>query len=509
MARCREGKLEPEAFVAECFPSLGKENVRLTNFVFTRLLRLKHPLIDNDPELKTDLLLVLADYLHTLKYIEKSPVVIDYTIDPALTIDEVIDRILSARMPTWSPDDIGGTNANIDSLTGFFATALRQYELIAKEKSALLKRLRQWIGHAGFKLSQGQAITQRELTALCMYGSTRDGSYGHSTIANGTIPAAETGDPLVKEAGTLYESVTLAGPWHQHFKVISDQMLQRLTAAVTPHVADLKKMTGFFQPFGPFIELDVTPSEAIIWNEQEHLAGLTARTSILMSSIEGSGAFAIRTPSLSMNRGKYGAPGIFADDPAYRVTPNELTEKDVSRFDSAFYSEWRGLSISTRTHSAMLDLAIVDKCLKEGSFGTCKIEHATLEAQGLMLLRESAAAKVKQNPTRSIVENYLLPQTNGKVALQEVDMTAYYGVVGSVEVLPALSEFLVVSDAWFHTPAPNVVDYVAAMTALPYDEKRRFTTIIELYHNIARYEKITGQKAGINALAIARAQLSF
>jgi hypothetical protein len=88
-----------ERHVGEAVKSLGKENVRLSNFFFSRLLVLNSPKLDANAERKNDFLLVMADYLHQTGFIERSPVLVDYVTNPALALDDVILRMLSARMP--------------------------------------------------------------------------------------------------------------------------------------------------------------------------------------------------------------------------------------------------------------------------------------------------------------------------------------------------------------------------------------------------------------------------
>jgi hypothetical protein len=88
-------------------------------------------------------------------------------------------------------------------------------------------------------------------------------------------------------------------------------------------------------------------------------------------------------------------------------------------------------------------------------------------------------------------------------------MSTYYARIGTVQVLPAFSEFLEVPQKWFLQEAPRVVEHVATMTALPIDEKHRFQTVIALYHNVARYERLTGNKAPINPRQLARAMLNI
>jgi hypothetical protein len=498
--------------INETIRSLGKENIRLTNFFFEFLLILDHPkLAQKTPDggdLKTAFLVLLADFMQQTGYINTAPVFVDYVTDPVMTFDECIRRMLGARMPTFKADDIGGQFATIDSLARFFPEVIRRYVQVLNEAQPLAERLRKWLGNIGHILMTTGTLSQAQMTAFVMYASTKEGSAGHSDLVpeETAIPAVEINDLMVSEAGTLYSASSLPGPYHNHSKIISDALLQRLTFYFGLHSTDLKTSSGFYRTFGPFMMLDLTPHDSVPWSTDDHLAGITARTSYMMAGAGQAASYAIRVPHVLANRNEWGIAGAYPDDPSYRLTLTE--QSDISQYEWDYYSEWRGVRINSVINSGTMELALADKALSGSAIGACQIEHPTLDNMGLAVFTKRAMEKIRVNPTRRITEEYFLP-SNGGAALTKVNMTGFYSRIGTVEVIPAFSEFLEVPLKWFMQPAPRVVEYVASMTGMPLDQKYKFDPIIALYHNLARFERLTGHKPSFDIDALAKALLNL
>jgi len=382
---------------------------------------------------------------------------------------------------------------------------------VLREIPQLLKRLRIWLGNIGYKVITGQPIGQHERTALVMYGRVKEGTPGYSRLANvERIPAVENNDVMINEAGALYMAATLPGPYLNHQKLISDTLLQRLTAYFGPHATDLKYCVGFYKQYGPYMDLELTPSDSIAWGTDDHLAGYTSRTSYLISNLAGLNPFAIRVPNMAINTGPFGAIGLYEDDPNFRIT---LTNQaDIGDFEWDFNSTWRGMRINSNVHSGTMELALAEKALEGPAQGNTQVEHSTVEGMGIAAYTERAMAKINLNPNNRISENYLLPLARG-VQLQNIDMTAYYARIGNVDALPAFSEFLEVPLKFFSTAVPRVVEYIASVTALPADERKRFEDVISLYHNCARYARMTKRNfetdLPINPETVARALLNL
>lgn len=494
--------------VTDALKTLGKENIRLSNIMFERLLTISGPGLDGSDDNRRDFILLLSSYLHEIGIVSGSPVIVDYVTDPALALDDVILRMLASRMPKFTLDQIGGQYSTIDSLTYFFSDVIRRYALILKEAPLMVKRFRQWLGNLGYKVITGQQLSQHELTAFVMYGNTERESLGWSKYDPDTsaIPAAEINDLMVNEVAELYKSVTLPGPYWNHQKIISDTLLQRLTAYFGPHTTDLRICTGYLRMYGPFTVFELTPQDSIAWSIDDHLAGITARTSYLMSNIAGGGSYAIRVPNILDNRNDWGTAGLFPDDPSFAITLTD--ETNIANFEWDYYSQWRGVRVNSKIHSATEQLALADKALEGPSLGACNIEHATLENIGIALFTDRAHKKLSISTDKKIEETYLLPTNSGSKETT-VDMTAYYSRLGNVIALPAFSEYLELPQKFFMQPQPRVVEYVASVMALPLDEKIRFTNVIALYHNVERFKRITGKQPPLDRLQLAKAMLNI
>lgn len=493
--------------VTEAIKTLGKENIRLSNIMFERLLTIGGPGLESGSEEHRDFIVLLSSYLHEVGIIAGSPVVVDYVTDPALTLDDVILRMLASRMPKFTLDQIGGQFATIDSLTYFFTDVIRRYALIKKEAPLMVRRFRQWLGHLGFKVITGQQLSQHELTAFVMYGNTEENSPGHSKYDKEEvrIAAAEINDLMVNEVAELYKSVSMPGPYWNHQKIISDTLLQRLTAYFGPHITDLRLCTGYYRNYGPFMLFELTPQDSLQWGVEEHLAGITARTSYLMSNVAGGGSYAIRVPNILDNRNDWGTAGLFPDDPSFQITLTD--EANIANFEWDYYSQWRGVRVNSKIHSATEQLALADKALEGASLGTCNVEHATLENIGMALFTDRANSKLLP-VDQKVEETYLLPTEKGSKEVS-VDMTGYYSRLGTVIALPAFSEFLELPQKFFLQPQERVVEYVASVQALPLDEKIRFTNVISLYHNVERFMRLTGREAPLDRLQLAKAMLNI
>jgi hypothetical protein len=143
-----------------------------------------------------------------------------------------------------------------------------------------------------------------------------------------------------------------------------------------------------------------------------------------------------------------------------------------------------------------MDYALADKAVATKSAGGMQIEMAELPAGTICWLTPAAAAKITSFDGR-INENYVLPGPNG-LQVTPVNMAAYYARFGTIEFIPAFSEYLEVPMGWFLQPADRVVDFVATVTGLTMRERVEFSAIVALCHNIARYERITKRSAPIN-----------
>lgn len=491
--------------VTKTIKSLGKENVRLKNLWFERLLAIDHPKLNVDETLRVDFIMLLADYLKTCGYIDSMPTLVDYVISPLLTLDQSVDLMCSHFMPTYTAAEIGGDYATIDALTYKFATVIRDTSNVLNYRRGIVDNIRLWLGDIGFRLLQRQSISQQERTAFVLYGNTLEGSFGWSRhVDSGPIPCAHTDTPLMREAAELYKSSTAPGPWTNHIRVISDGSLERLTVFIGHIVPTLTVFTGAKRIYNDFVHFEVTPHETISWSPEDQIVGITSDAQYFARA-NGGGMFQIRVP-LMVKLPQEITRSIIPDLDFLDITV--LDPRDISKYKITFWSKWRERSVDSSVTNNTMELPLIDMAIQTRSIGGTQAPHVTLEGFGLCRLMEAARKFVIDVDMSRVVETYLLPKDGGVEELP-VDMTAYYARQGKIQLLPGFAEGLIVPTKWFATPQPAVVDYVSAVTGLLYDEKVRFADVISMYHNVARFERVTARTANFDVLTLSKTLLKI
>jgi hypothetical protein len=502
-----------DLYIAECIKSLGRESIFLKNFYFERLLTIKHDRLDSNPELKRQFIILLADFLRMVGYIDTSPIEVDYVLDPVMDIEELLDRALEARLPVYKSSDLGGEFATIDTLMMFFAEVIRRNALVLNERPFMASRFRQWLGNIGHKLlTQSGELSQTERSFFVIYCSTQPNTKGwmrnvtNALLPNPPIPAVENKDVLVNEVGALATACCLGGPCTNHYKLVSNAILEQLTFYYGPHCSELKTFVGYKRVYGPFSAFEVTPADSLPWLLESQIVGLSSTAANFMVRTSELPPFTLKVPLAQMYKNGMGAVAAYPDDPAFRIW---LTNpKDISAYTWDYPSKWRGRRINSRTDGGTMDYAIADAAVTQKTAGGMQNDALDLSGFGLCWLTDAAKTKIDEHDTSVISEKYLLPGPQG-LTETTVDMTAFYARYGSLEMLPAFSEFLQLPMAWFMQPNERVVDYVASVKALTIEERVRFAPIIAIGHNCAVYERLTKTVAPINQRQIISALLNI
>jgi len=492
--------------VAECIKSLGNEKVFLKNFFFERVLQLHHPKLDGNEELKFAFMVTLIDFLNGVGYVQSSPSQWDYVVDPVMPADELLDLMLGTRLPVYKSSDLGGEYASIDTLMCFFSEVLRRNSLVTNERKFMAARLRQWIGNIGFKLmtTSSDQLSQAERSFLVIYGSTKRNTKGYiTTLDEAPIRPVECKDPLVVEVGALATASCIAGPCTNHYKLISNTILEQLMFYYGPHVSDLKTSVGFERNYGPFRVFDTTPEETIPWLLESQLTGVSAMASNITIKPTKQPPFTLRVPLPIMFKNNFGQLALYEDVPEFHLY---LTNQDdVSRFTWDYFSKWRGRRIHSLNDGGTMDYALIDLAVQTKTAGGMQTEATDLSGAGICWLTDEAEKKV-QPYDGNIIEEYILPGDTGLIT-ESINMTAYYARFGSTELLPAFSEFLELPMGWFIQPAERVVDFICSVKGLTLQERVIFTPVIALCHNCARYTRITKQEAPIDKMRYVKALL--
>jgi hypothetical protein len=499
--------------VAECIKSMGRENIFLKNFFFERLLTIKHERLDGNPDLKKQFIILLADFLKSVGYIDTCPIEIDYIVDPVMDVEELIDRVMDARMPVYKATDLGGEFATIDTLMMFFAEVIRRNALILNERKPMYERFKLWIGSIGHKLlTQAGELSQTERSFLTIYCSTQPNTKGFmpSMLPPGVkkvapIPAVENKDVLVQEVAALASAACLSGPCTSHMKLVSNAILEQLTYYYGPHCSELKSFVGYGQPYGPFMVYDMTPADAMPWLLESQIVGLSSTAANFMVRTSELPPFTLKVPLAQTYKTAMGGVAQYPDEPSFRLW---LTNPDdVSKYDWDYPSKWRGRRINSLTDGGTMDYALADAAVTQKTAGGMQNEALDMSGFGLCWMTPAALTKLIDDTDASIMETFLLPGPNA-LTPTKVDMTAFYARFGTVQMLPAFSEFLQLPMSWFMQPNDRVVDYVASVMALTIEERIRFTQIIAIGHNCAVYTRLTQQPPPIDQMQLAAAMLN-
>jgi hypothetical protein len=493
--------------IAAIIKSLGHERILLKNFFFERCLQVNYPKLEANPEIKINFMVVLADFLHQVGFINVSPAWVDYKVDPVMAADELLDKMLAARLPKWAASDLGGDSANIDTLMNFMPEVIRRQALILNERPLMADRFRQWIGNIGFRVLVGEAISQAERSFLVVYSSTKQNTKGWiSGLPPKPIAPVEIKEPLVMEVGALATATAMAGPCINHMKLASNGILEQLLFYYGNHVDNLKGGVGYAETKGPFINLVMTPTDIIAWPLESQLIGISSTAQDFMVRIEDLPPFTLQMPFIEAQRNMSGLICAYPDLPDFRLW---LTDrKDVSRFTWDYFSKWRGRRINSLTDAGTMDLALADMAVTIKAQGSTQVESDDLASFGLMWMTPAAEAKLLKNPD-ALVEDYLLPSSDGTLKWTPIPMGAFYARFGKVQTLPALAETLRMPLEWFMTPAEQVVEYVSSYKGLTLEETIRFRMAISICHNCARFTRLTQTPVPLDKEQLIRTLLSL
>lgn len=486
--------------IPKIFKTFGKENVRLTTAKFERVLAIESPKLSASPQLLMAFQVLVADLLKQLTYIDECPVEVDYVINPVLSIDDVLDRMVMSHLPVYDAGLLGGTYGTVDTLTYFFAEYIKDLILVQGYKQALLANLRRWIGDAAYRLTIGGNLDQTETTALLLYGSTKEGSTGYSVKypeSNKPIVAAQNLAPEVKLAGELYKATTLAGPWTRHIRLSSFGSIERLTMYIGPMVSELKSSYGAVRDYGQFKVFLTKPGPALSWTSESQLEAISSAASFFFNTA-GPSPLQLKVPIT-----------IFGDDVLKQVPIPDITsifklrvsDPLTSRLSMWWHSTLRNRRIDQAANNSTMELALIDLALSNKDFGATQAPHTQLDDFGMCYLTNRAEARVKQ--AKEHFETFLLPNGAG-VARKDINMRAHYYEQGETEILPAFGEMMRLPFSWFLQDAPTIVDYVAGAAGLLYDDKVRFAKVISMYHNCAVYKRVTGQDCPFDVEGLAK-----
>jgi len=489
--------------IAETIKSLGSDRDLIRDFVFQRVLRTSHPVLDSNPTLKEKFQLVLLDYLGQCGFIKEQPVGIDYITDPVMKLDLALDLMIGSKLPKFSASEINGDNAKISTLMDYFPEVLRRNALILNERAFLADRVRIWLGSVGYTVrhGNGKSLSQFERSALTIWGCQEEGAKGYIVGAEERpIKPLENKDPLVLEAGALLSSVCIPGPFLNHMKLISNATAEQLVFYFGPHVAEIKSDVGYIEDLGPWEIYHTSPEDNIPWELESQITGVSAKALDIVVRPKKTPPFTFRVPDGTIYYNAEDRSSLYHDLPEYDLYLTD--EDDISRYTWDYPSRLYQRRISSQFDGGDLTHALADFASATRTAGGMQIEAMEIPSDVLLWLTPEARKKVK-NYNGNIMESYIFPSPGG-LATVELNMASFYSRYGTHAKVSAFSEFIQMPASWFFQPNDRVLDTVQRKANLSTTERVRFSAIIALCHNVARYERLTGQQAPVDTMQYAK-----
>lgn len=450
---------------------------------------------------------LLLRFLKMLGVIDNYAAVIAYSRSPKLTIDEVLDRMISLFIPQVSITDMGGPTAfNVEALKSVFPTWVREVEAQGNRREELLKRLRSKIGSIGFKIASGQPIDQAERSAFCAYVDTNIQSACTAqewrSQSQPKIKAAETGDPLVAQTWDMFKQVTEAGPYLRFFKLTSNRSLEQLVMWFGPQVAVLPFAVGYGMTYGPFLELRMKEQLPVAWSREDQMTA--ARERNFSATLIAAAAAVARTQGVAPGFAR-AIPVITAVDASLTPEPSwdlpnitmkvDLDSSSAVPYEYSFFSTWRNRVVSSR-HFATPQHVLAELALQHEQLGEGLTTGRTIDSWPLLDLKESEPFLGEQRPMNSVnwTEQIYVPSTDpataGALKQIPVDMRTYYQRMGTMVLPPAFREYVLAPLAWLMVPDPEAEAHIAAYLGLTHEAKLQAERVIRISHNYAKLQRL-------------------
>jgi hypothetical protein len=265
-------------------------------------------------------------------------------------------------------------------------------------------------------------------------------------------------------------------------------------------VNEIRSGYGAVKDYGPFRVFLTKPGPAISWTTELQLDAISSMASFFFNTA-GPSPLQLKVP-ITVFGDDVLKQAMIPDIPS--IFKLRVADPLTSRLTMYWHSSLRNRRIDQIANNSTMELALIDLALANKDFGATQAPHTQLDDFGLCYLTDTAEERVKQ--AKDHTETYLLPN-GASVVERDINMTAAYYEQGETEILPAFGEMVRLPFSWFLQDAPNIVDYVAGIVGLLYDDKIRFSKVISMYHNCAVYKRITGQTCPFDIKSLAKKML--
>jgi len=499
-----------EVHLSEALKSLGRPQTRLNNLIIENLFSINTPMFPAGTQAQRELLHIIIKIMASAGFIQHRVPMIEFRDQPHRTLDELTALVLASRLRFPSSDDFGGTFATLQQLEAVLLTILKEFMFVKEEAHLLVKRFRLGLGHIGWKLHNGQPISQFERSIFAAYRDTSEGSLGYSVHdPSYPIAANQVSDDLVSETMALYASVSPATTFWSNVMMMSDKNLEHLTMFLGVVPSKFNYYGGSIVPFGPFHEPRLELIDSISWSPQQQLRGVYNSVEYLTRVAPEGGSLQIRTPTLIRNSWLLGDRfnALLLDHPDITWHVHEVS--DIAKAHWSYNSKWRGRSLSSDLDNidladVMIDIGLVRESTGANAmaateaieFGPADYEY--LKSQGVTPWENTEGTSL------GLTETFWLPPRDGgnKIEKRQVDLSSYYLRRGVVAARSVFGELAVPERSMFMSVDANVVRHVAARESLTTDETLRFERAIGFAHEVSRWERVTGSKVDFDPAII-------
>lgn len=431
------------------------------------------------------------------------PAKITYRLNPRLTLDECVDRLIAKRIiyPSW--EDIGTKEATVEEVMPVFIHFLRHLNALAKLRATLTQRLRRWVAHVGYNIASGVQPDQFDKSFFLAFCDPNSGT-GKSTYLDATDPIAlvENNDPLVIETIKELRTCVEAGPFIRFGIMRSNQLIQELFAYYGAWTSTLEFSYGYGVEMGPFKSIVIEENESFTWDLALQEDAIRDHVAVYSQS----GVDVIAAPPIINTRPmrksvESATEGLFS--PSLDVPQVELFMSDgIKSFAHNYYAQWhsalRGRVVSTEAGfgaaQLMQDIALTNGQAGEGLTAVLTLKHWPLfdDSDLMALAAEGSFNKLSFFADSPIKERIMYRAPNGKFTDTWVDMTPFYSARGTLMTRPAFSEFMAVHREMLYKPNERVVSYIANKLNLTRGARRASEALILISHNWNEIKRLFG-----------------
>jgi len=475
------------------------------------------------------------------------PVVVKYTENPLMTLDEILDACLSDHLDK-ALSEVGmmwPEKCNMEIFRNHFGEIIKRIAHIDAYRKYIADKLQRYIGDLTYRMKIGEispsGLDQFDRTLITLLLSEKHPGLlkyrdenGQSQTLITTIDNKDN-DPEIAPEIARIKGVVKEGPWLRYTTLISNADQRELMFALGPIAADLPLATGYLVPIGPFYETHLEVASRITWGAAESFSGFAENVQFPAPMNAAQLGYGFRNPAFRLQTEKplpkkdaSGAVVVrYTEDywqpsePRFDYPTLDIINDSDAQGKPAIKYSWYSPSKQRMVHSdtgatamnMLLDLAITSTQMGDSAvemLTITELKFVDLDDPSLAHMRIIAAGKseVDDNPglrTRIFEDIYYFEGGKNLKLMKGVDVTSLTNKLGNVSYRPALARFFIPSLGWFSQTDTIAADYITGRLQLGKYDALRSKMAIAISHNAALYTRITGQAPPFNVAERIRA----